>query len=177
MGYKSGLPNFMCIEVTDRSIDPAARGLWRHKDTITEILRYRDKSESRSVMEVDGKPADSMNAEDIKGTQSTGEFGGVLDAVFEPSAKADFQWKETDTLGNGTVQVFDYHVAKENSSFSVRGSNGLEPTAELSRQGVHRHRYPQRSPHLTDCGRFSKGLSDPRQHSFSGLRLCIHQLP
>ena len=128
VGYKSGLPNFMCIEVTDRSIDPAARGLWRHKDTITEMLRYRDKSESRSVMEVDGKPADSMNAEDIKGTQSTGEFGGVLDAVFEPSAKADFQWKETDTLGNGTVQVFDYHVAKENSSFSVRGSNGLEPT-------------------------------------------------
>jgi len=131
VGYKSGLPNFMCIEVTDRSLDPSARGLWRHKDTITELLRYRDKSESRSVMEVDGRPTSSMNPDDIKGTQSTGEFGGVLDAVFEPSAKADFQWKETDTLGNGTVQVFDYHIAKENSTFSVRGSNGLEPTVSF----------------------------------------------
>jgi VWFA-related protein len=131
LGYKSGLPNFMCIEVTDRSLDPTARGLWKHKDTITELMRYRDKSESRSVMEVNGKPADSMNANDLKGTQSTGEFGGVLDAVFDPSAKAEFQWKETDTLGNGTVQVFDYHVAKENSSFSVRGSNGLEPTVSF----------------------------------------------
>jgi VWFA-related protein len=131
VNYMNGLPNFMCIEVTDRSLDPAGRGLWKHKDTITELLRFRDKAESRSVMEVDGRPAASMNADDIKGTQSTGEFGAVLHTVFDPSAKAEFKWKETDTLGNGTVQVFDYHVSKENSNFTVRGSNGLEPTVSF----------------------------------------------
>jgi hypothetical protein len=128
VGYRSGLPNFMCVEVTDRSLDPSGRGSWRHRDTITELLRYRDKNEARTVLEVDGHPAPSADPAAIKGPTSTGEFGGVLDAVFEPAAKAQFKWKETDTLGTGTVQVFDYQVAKENSTYSVRGANGLEPT-------------------------------------------------
>ena len=90
-------------------------------------MRYLDKGETRTVLEVDGKPPASSEHESLEGPYSTGEFGGVLSAVFAPSAKADFHWKETDTLGDGTVQVFDYSVAKENSSFSVRGSYGDEP--------------------------------------------------
>jgi hypothetical protein len=83
------------------------------------------------VLEVDGKPPVSTDPDAIKGPTSTGEFGSVLDAVFEPSAKADFKWKETDVLGTGTVQVFDYRVAKENSTFSVVGSNGMAPTVSF----------------------------------------------
>ncbi len=131
VGYKNSLPNFMCVEVTDRSLDPTGKGNWKHRDTITELLKYREKAETRTVLEVDGRPAASADPETIKGPTSVGEFGGVLDAVFEPSAKADFKWKETDTLGSGTVQVFDYRVAKENSSFSVRASTGLEPTVSF----------------------------------------------
>jgi hypothetical protein len=50
----------------------------------------------------------------------------VLKAVFAPSANADFTWKETDALGSGTVQVFDYRVDKKNSMFSVVGSNNQQ---------------------------------------------------
>jgi VWFA-related protein len=131
MGYKNGLPNFMCVEITDRSLDATGRGSWKHRDTITELLRYHDKNENRSVLEVNGKPAQSTNPGDIKGPTSTGEFGGVLGAVFEPSAKADFKWRETDTLGSGMVQVFDYRVAKENSGYSVTGSNDLAVTVSF----------------------------------------------
>jgi hypothetical protein len=127
VGYKNGLPNFMCVEVINRSLDPSGNGRWKHRDTITELMKYRDKGESRSVLEVDGKPAASADPEAIKGPQSTGEFGGVLDSVFEPSAKAEFKWEETDALGGGAVQVFDYKVAKVNSNFSVEW-NGLQPT-------------------------------------------------
>jgi hypothetical protein len=95
------------------------------------LLKYREKSEARTVLEVDGKQPASADPEAIKGPKSTGEFGGVLGAVFELSAKAEFKWKETDTLGNGTVQVFDYRVRKENSAFSVAGSNGLQPTVSF----------------------------------------------
>ena len=35
---------------------------------------------------------------------------------------ADFQWKETGALGDGTVQVFDYRVELKNSSFHLRMS-------------------------------------------------------
>ena len=126
VGYTDTLPNFMCVEVIDRSFDPTGTGRWRHRDTIAELMRYLDKGETRTVLEVDGKPPASSEHEALEGPYSTGEFGGVLSAVFAPSAKADFHWKETDTLGDGTVQVLDYSVAKENSNFSVRGANGDE---------------------------------------------------
>jgi VWFA-related protein len=131
VGYKNGLPNFMCVEVINRSLDPSGTGRWKHRDTITELMKYREQNESRMVLEVDGKPPASADPDAIKGPKSTGEFGAVLDAVFEPSAKAEFKWKETDTLGSGTVQVFEYHVAKENSSFSVGDANGLQPNVSF----------------------------------------------
>jgi len=127
VSYADSLPNFLCVEVTDRSFDPSGEGRWRHRDTIAELMRYFDKGETRTVLEVDGKAPSSAEHEALAGPLSLGEFGGVLHAVFDPSHKADFQWKETDTLGNGTVQVFRYSVDKENSNFSVRGASGEEP--------------------------------------------------
>lgn len=118
--YSEGLPNFMCVEVTNRSVAPRGEGRWKHRDTIIELLRYRDKSETRTILQVDGKPVSEDSAA-LKGAQSVGEFGGVLNAVFQDSSKADFQWKETDTLGTGTLQVFSYRVAHDNSDFKVTG--------------------------------------------------------
>jgi hypothetical protein len=57
---------------------------------------------------------------------TAGELGGVLRGVFQPSSKADFQWKETDSLGGGTVQVFSFRVAKENSAWGISAANGLQ---------------------------------------------------
>ena len=126
VGYMESLPNFMCIEVTNRSVDTSGAGNWRHRDTIAELLRYHDKSENHTVLEINGQPstADREALLRQKGsTLSGGELGGVLKAVFAPSAEAEFKWKETDALGSGTVQVFDYHVGKEHSMYSVVGSN------------------------------------------------------
>lgn len=126
VGYAESLPNFMCVEVTNRSVDANGTGNWKHRDTLAELLRYRDKTESHTMLEINGQPS-STDRESLlrqKGsTLSGGELGGVLKAVFAPSANADFKWKETDALGSGTVQVFDYHVAKSNSLYSVVGSN------------------------------------------------------
>ena len=123
--YMESLPNFMCIEVTNRSIDTTGSGRWKLRDTISELLRYKDKTETRTMLEVNGK-TDSTDREAMKGTFSSGELGGVLRAVFAEKANAEFQWKETDALGTGTVQVFDYHVDQKNSEFAVVGMNNKE---------------------------------------------------
>ena len=76
VGYKNGLPNFMCIELINRSLDPSGTGRWKHRDTITELLRYREQNETRTVLEVDGKPAGQLRSrKPSKGPKSTGEFG------------------------------------------------------------------------------------------------------
>ena len=123
--YVESLPNFMCIEVTSRSYDTSGSGRWKLRDTVTELLRYHEKSESRTMIEIDGKPASNAR-EGMKGTFSSGELGGVLRAVFAEKAKADFQWHETDTLGTSTVQVFDYHIEQKNSEFSVVGMDNRQ---------------------------------------------------
>jgi VWFA-related protein len=123
--YSESLPNFMCIEVTNRSVDPSGTGNWKLKDSIVELLRYRDKHETRTTIEINGKTSD-ISHEAMKGSLSSGEFGGVLKSVFAPASKARFEWKETDELKGGTVQVFNYVVDRAQSKFGVVGSNGLE---------------------------------------------------
>ena len=123
LNYSAKLPNFFCVEATDRSIDPSGRGKWRRKDSFAELVRYRDNQESRTMLEVNAQRSDMTRA-DMTGPISLGEFGDVLNAIFQPASKADFRWKETDALGNGTVQVFDYRVARENASMTLTDSNG-----------------------------------------------------
>lgn len=128
MSYRETLPNFLCVEVTNRSIDLSGTGDWKHRDTIEELLRYQDEHETRTTLEVNGEASNAVRDAMLvkKSAFMGGELGGVFRAVFDPKAKAEFKWKETDTLGNGTVQVFNYHVQVDNSEFLITGNNNLE---------------------------------------------------
>ena len=57
---------------------------------------------------------------------SSGEFGTVLKGIFQASSKATFQWKETGVLGDETVQVFDYRVARQNSTFALQEKSTVQ---------------------------------------------------
>ena len=118
IGYSESLPNFICVEVTNRAIDAHGQGRWKHQDRMTELLTYRDNAENRTMMEaeVHGQKTHASR-DDLQGLLSHGEFGGLLQAVFASSSKTNFQWKETGALGDSTIQVFDYRVTRENSSF------------------------------------------------------------
>jgi VWFA-related protein len=118
--YSHSLPNFVCEQITNRSIDPHGRGQWKHADKFTELLTFFDHQESRTFLVREHYKAKShTDTGDTAGVVSVGEFGGVLEGVFRPSSKTDFQWKETAVLGDGTVQVFDYHVARAHSILDV----------------------------------------------------------
>ncbi|WP_058186313.1 VWA domain-containing protein [Terracidiphilus gabretensis] len=133
LDYNEGLPNFMCIEVTNRSVDGSASGRWKLQDTIVELLRFRDKIESRNTLEVNGKTS-KVDRDGMKGAVSTGEFGGVLKSIFGEKSKAELVWKETDQLNDQPVQVFNYKVAKENSSFGVVDTDNHEVMAAFHGQ-------------------------------------------
>jgi|GEM_PF-643313 len=122
LDYGQSLPNFMCIEVTNRSVDTSGSGRWKLQDTIIELLRYREKNETRNTLSVNGKDS-NVDREGMKGSSSTGEFGGVLKSIFDARSKAEFKWKETDELNGLPVQVYTYSVAQPNSMFSVVGSD------------------------------------------------------
>jgi hypothetical protein len=118
--YGRSLPNLMCEQVTDRSVDRKGTGQWKHKDRFTELLSYVDHKETRTFLAREhSDPKKHEHDADTTGTVSFGEFGGVLEGVFRTASKTDFHWKKTGALGEGTVQVFDYRVARTNSILNV----------------------------------------------------------
>jgi hypothetical protein len=126
LDYSLALPNFICVEVTSRSVDQAGNGNWKHRDSIAELLTYHDKQESRRTLEVNGKRS-SLTRTEMNSTwpMSIGEFGGLLNLVFAPTSKAQFEWKEAGTVGDGsgTLQVLSYRVAHENATLDLNAGN------------------------------------------------------
>ncbi|HEV2214330.1 MAG TPA: VWA domain-containing protein [Terracidiphilus sp.] len=125
MHYTEGLPNFLCVQSTTRSVDSSGSGDWKQKDTLTELLRYANKVETRTTLELNGQKS-SAQRDSMEGVLSTGELSGVLAVVFRPSAQTRFEWVETDSLDGNTVQVFDYAVESSHSDFSITASNGAQ---------------------------------------------------
>ncbi len=121
--YWNSLPNFMCEEVTNRSVSSDGAKIWKHKDKITGLLTYSEHEENWSLLEAehDGhKRHSDEDTESEKGISSAGIFGTVIRGLFRPASKAEITWKETGVLGDGTVQVFNYRVAPENSNLNLR---------------------------------------------------------
>ena len=50
MDYSHSLPNLMCEQVTDRSVDRKGTGQWKHQDRFTELLSYVDHKETRTFL-------------------------------------------------------------------------------------------------------------------------------
>lgn len=127
LAWSESLPNFFCVEITDHSIDPTGRGDWHHKDTMVQLMRYVDHQESRTTLELNGEPS-SVDPAQLDFAHSVGEFGGMFQLVFDPSAKAKFTWKESDVLDGQPVQVFAFQVALANSNFDLTGLNNQQHT-------------------------------------------------
>jgi VWFA-related protein len=125
LAYAGSLPNFLCVETTNRSLDSGGNGKWKHQDSFSELLTYRNHTESRRMVEVNGH-ATHTAPDDLKGVVSHGEFGGILNAIFDPAAKANFVWKQSGLLGGEKVDLFEYHVAARDSSFELTGDNNWQ---------------------------------------------------
>jgi VWFA-related protein len=123
--YWDSLPNFMCQEVTERFIGSSNEKKWKHVDTLSGQLTYFDSQEKWEFEEYekDHQTSHDSNSVTRRGVSSAGIFGGVIHGLFRPEAKAEISWYETDALGDGTVQVFKYRVAKENSAFFLRAGS------------------------------------------------------
>src|SRR5579864_2784428 len=50
MNYTKNLPNFICVQVTRRSVDPRGGESWYHVDTITSRLSYNGEREDYEVI-------------------------------------------------------------------------------------------------------------------------------
>jgi hypothetical protein len=123
LNYAKSLPNFICLQVTRRSVDShfqsGTKGAWSPTDTIHEKLSYFDQQEKYEPIAVNGNAMFGKTWETLGGSISRGEFGSLLRDVFEPETDAIIVWDHWGTWDKKLAYVFRYVVLQPRSHYSV----------------------------------------------------------
>jgi hypothetical protein len=113
LDYTQQLPDFMCTEVVHRSISSDGG---QSSDTLTIKLGYSKRGEEHRLVLINGKPT-GRKYEDLEGATGTGEFGGILRAIFNPASQGAFDWQTWKTVRKKRLAVLEYAVSAANSPY------------------------------------------------------------
>jgi hypothetical protein len=111
LSYTGSLPNYTCAEVIRRSMTPAMT-IKPHlqTDIIEEQLSFIAHREIHKVTRVNGTAVANLDPSQVPGTYSRGEFGNLLDQIFEPQTETSFAWDRTTKLNGHRTNVFAFRV-------------------------------------------------------------------
>jgi hypothetical protein len=129
LNYTKQLPNFLCVQVTRRDVDPSGTGNnWYHQDTVTARLSYNGVENYEVVLHND-QPVTNVSmrqfAKQFGGTSSEGEFGSMMQEIFDPGTHTDFGWDHWGKLRGRKTYVFAYDVQQEYSKYRVEADEKL----------------------------------------------------
>jgi hypothetical protein len=103
------MPNFICEETTGRFREDSHHAT----DVITASLRYEDGKESFSDVKLNGTTVPYAAFDQLSGLWSTGEFGGNLRGIFDPTNKPAFAFIGDKKLGKRPTWAFSYRIAEQ----------------------------------------------------------------
>lgn len=116
--YAKELPNFTCVEVTRKNLDPTGTSRhWKLTETIHEQVTETDGKDSYAELSENGKQTGGDNRP--AGMTSPSDFTQVISWIFDPNSQAVLQWVKWDSLRGHRVHEILYGVPKEHSQFSV----------------------------------------------------------
>lgn len=110
--YVRGLPNLTCRLITKRMTDRRGTGEWQEIGTLEEMMTYIDGKERHAKVY-----ASNPEAARSAGVDSRGEFGGIMEAIFDLKAAAEFKWEGWAEVDGAPVHVFDYQITQKTSTF------------------------------------------------------------
>ena len=118
LNYSKNLPNFICTQVTRRYFDRSGQEFWEMMDTLTSRLTYFDQKETYKLVMVNNHSTENAYGS-VGGALSYGEFGSMLQQVFEPKSQASFAWLRWATLRGRRAHVYTYMVPQPNSEWRI----------------------------------------------------------
>ncbi len=111
LSYTGNLPNYTCAEVIHRSMMPASTTRPRlQTDIIEEQLSFVAHQEIHKVTRVNGTTVANLDPSQLPGSYSRGEFGNLLDQIFDPKTETSFAWGRTTRLNGHKTNVFAFRV-------------------------------------------------------------------
>jgi hypothetical protein len=123
--YTSNLPNFICVEVVRQGIDPRGGASYQTIGHILSKVSYNEGNEHNQVYSLNGKMIDiPMERVRVGGAVSSGEFGTLMQRIFDPKSEATFEWDHWAKLRGRTMAVFSYFIDSGHSDRSIAYSSG-----------------------------------------------------
>lgn len=119
LNYSDSLPNFICLQVTQRYVDRSGGDHFVATDKIAERLSYFEHKEDYKVISVNDAPVTNRKHEQLGGATSSGEFGTMLREIFEPQSQTEFQWERWGKLRDHIMHVYSFRVRLENSQYHI----------------------------------------------------------
>lgn len=113
LDYIRKLPNFICTQTTYREDAEFSFRTALTTDVIEERVTFVNQRESYEVVQINRKKVTGVQHMELPGAISSGEFGSLLHAVFDPLSHAAFTWERTARLRGRDVYVFGFHIPKE----------------------------------------------------------------
>jgi len=129
MNYSKNLPNFICNQVTHRFIDPTGLEFWQRDDEIVAQLTFFDQKEEYKVKLVGNRFVDTT-MDRIGGTTSSGEFGSMMNEIFDRKTDTTFHWLRWATLAGKRAHVISYEVRRDRGDMTIsyRGESAVQTT-------------------------------------------------
>jgi hypothetical protein len=116
--FVSALPDYICRELIQRSINVTKGTSWRRIDTIEADLVFENGKEDYRNISISGTPV-NRPMEELKGARSTGEFATLMRMLFLPSTKADFHFVKTARTAGVETREYSFSVRQERSRWIV----------------------------------------------------------
>lgn len=113
LNYIQRLPDYTCNQVTRRNSVPVRLtfgGPRPHSDVIDEQVSFVDHTEIHKVTKVNGASVSNVEHDELSGGVSRGEFGNLLEIIFDPRTATEFQFDRLATLNGRRVYVFEFRV-------------------------------------------------------------------
>jgi hypothetical protein len=117
--YTKSLPDYMCIQVTRRHIDPTGKEDWRSYDRIQEQVSYVDHKEHYEVSMINGQAVKNVEHQRLGGSTLSGDFGTIFGEIFAEETATEFEWDHWATLRGKRMYVFSFHVPQSRSQFTI----------------------------------------------------------
>lgn len=150
LSYVKSLPDFLCMEVTRRSIDPhfeiGSEGSWSPQDRLIEKLSYFDHKENYELIQHNDTALIGKTWATLGGSISRGEWATLLAEIFEPSTNTDFHWQRWGTLRGELTHVYQYTVEQPYSQETI--GYGEPPNEQKITAGFHGLVYIQKSTNV-----------------------------
>jgi hypothetical protein len=117
--YVENLPNFICEQVTRQFEAGKKPKRWRQGDTLTARLIYNGGREERTLEYVNNRPVGTRAQIWRRPLITEGEFGMLMERVFNSLPDTGFSWSGWQSGGSGWLAAFDYEVDKQHSTLSL----------------------------------------------------------